>query len=226
MPDTLFVAVDGCLYRVDYGRDGLAVRPLAGEGRPAGPPALELVDGAVILPPGPYRELLSDAAFWRRLDSGRRVALAALARKAAAELRSTREGSAALAAAYALQFLALAARARAAWEPPEGVWTVEDARRYVDQRYAERFSVEFFVTRCAMNAADFSRRFKESAGYPLFEYINRQRIRRACALLKSSDEPIIDVALAVGYNNVSFFNRYFSRIMGQNPRTYRRSGRA
>ena len=106
------------------------------------------------------------------------------------------------------------------------LWTVEDARRYVDQRYAERFSVEFFVTRCAMNATDFSRRFKESAGYPLFEYINRQRIRRACALLKSSDEPIIDVALAVGYNNVSFFNRYFSRIMGQNPRTYRRSGRA
>jgi hypothetical protein len=29
VPDTLFVAVDRCLYRVDYGRDGLAVRPLA-----------------------------------------------------------------------------------------------------------------------------------------------------------------------------------------------------
>jgi AraC-like DNA-binding protein len=74
-----------------------------------------------------------------------------------------------------------------------------------------------------MNITDFSRRFKDSAGCPLFEFINRQRISRACALLKSSGMSIIEIAEAVGYNNLSFFNRYFLRIIGLSPRAYRSS---
>ncbi|HAE22166.1 MAG TPA: hypothetical protein DCG47_07575 [Spirochaetaceae bacterium] len=76
-----------------------------------------------------------------------------------------------------------------------------------------------------MNTSDFSRRFKELAGCPLFEFINRQRIKRACALLKSSGLSIIEIAEAVGYNNLSFFNRYFLRIVGVSPREYRLAGR-
>ncbi|HPG86673.1 MAG TPA: helix-turn-helix transcriptional regulator, partial [Spirochaetales bacterium] len=78
--------------------------------------------------------------------------------------------------------------------------------------------------RCATNASDFSRRFKERAGCPLFEFINRQRVARACALLKSSDLSIIEISEAVGYNSLSFFNRYFLRIVGLSPREYRSSG--
>ncbi|TFG79708.1 MAG: AraC family transcriptional regulator [Spirochaetales bacterium] len=107
------------------------------------------------------------------------------------------------------------------WRPPDGVWSVDDAIRYVEINYAETFSLEWFVSRCAMNVSDFSRRFKERSGCPLFEFINRQRVKRACTLLKSSDLPIIEVASVVGYNNLSFFNRYFLRIVGLSPRAYR-----
>lgn len=109
----------------------------------------------------------------------------------------------------------------AEWREPDGPWRVEDAARYIDTHYAESFSLDWFVDKCAMNVTDFSRRFKAAAGCPLFEYINRQRVARACALLKSSDLPIIDVAEAVGYNNLSFFNRYFLRITGLSPRAFR-----
>lgn len=104
-------------------------------------------------------------------------------------------------------------------------WSIGDALRHVEERYAESFSLDFFVSRCAMNTSDFSRRFKAAAGYPLFEYINRLRVRRACSLLKESELPIIEVALAVGYNNLSFFNRYFLRITRQTPREYRAASR-
>jgi transcriptional regulator GlxA family with amidase domain len=74
-----------------------------------------------------------------------------------------------------------------------------------------------------MNTSDFSRRFKARTGYPLFEYINRLRVKRAAALLKRTDMGVLDIALAVGYNNLSFFNRYFRRLTGLTPAEYRRS---
>lgn len=108
---------------------------------------------------------------------------------------------------------------------PEGPWSIEEAIRHIESHYEEAFSLEFFVSRCALNTSDFSRRFKEKAGCPLFEFINRQRVRRACSLLKDGELPIIEIALAVGYNNLSFFNRYFQKIMSVTPREYRAASR-
>lgn len=169
--------------------------------------------------------LLSDASFWRSLDAESSRELAGLARRIARELESDEASSATLASAYALEFLILATRRAAAWKAPSGVWRVEDAKRHIEENYAEAYSLEFFTGKCAMNTSDFSRRFKELAGCPLFEFINRQRIKRACALLKSSGLSIIEIAEAVGYNNLSFFNRYFLRIVGVSPREYRLAGR-
>jgi AraC-like DNA-binding protein len=167
--------------------------------------------------------LLSDAAFWRSLDAEGARELAGLARRIALELQGDEPSSASLASAYALEFLILASRRAAAWKAPSGVWRIEDAKRYIEDNYEQAFSLEFFTDKCAMNTSDFSRRFKELAGCPLFEFINRQRVRRACALLKSSGLSIIEISEAVGYNNLSFFNRYFLRIVGLSPRQYRSS---
>jgi AraC-like DNA-binding protein len=167
--------------------------------------------------------LLNDAAFWRSLDSDAARELAGLAGRIARELRSDDPSSASLASAYALEFLILASRRAAAWKAPSGVWRIEDAKRHIEENYADAFSLDFFTDKCAMNTSDFSRRFKELAGCPLFEFINRQRVKRACALLKSSGLSIIEISEAVGYNNLSFFNRYFLRIVGLSPRQYRSS---
>ena len=109
------------------------------------------------------------------------------------------------------------------WQEPAGVWSIADARHYLDRHFDQAFSIEFFVDKCAINSGDFSRRFTALAGYPLFEYLNRQRVRRACLLLKSSQLSIIEIASAVGYNNLSFFNRYFLRLMGCTPRAWRQN---
>lgn len=74
-----------------------------------------------------------------------------------------------------------------------------------------------------MNSAYLSTTFKQKTGMALFEFINHLRIRKACILLKRSEQSIIDIAYAVGYNNVSFFNRYFRRITQMSPREYRNS---
>jgi len=109
--------------------------------------------------------------------------------------------------------------------PGEGPWRIEDAVRWAAEHCAEAHSLEFYVSRCATNPSDFSKRFKALAGCPLFEYVNRKRIERACVLLKTTELSILEVSLAVGYNNLSFFNRYFLRLMGLQPRAWREQAR-
>ncbi|OHE69041.1 MAG: hypothetical protein A2Z99_11460 [Treponema sp. GWB1_62_6] len=104
-------------------------------------------------------------------------------------------------------------------------WTIDEVIARIEANYADRFSLAELVAACALNTSEFSRRFKARAGCPLFEFINRQRVKRACSLLKDSGMPIVEIAFAVGYNNLSFFNRYFHRIMGNSPREYRLAAR-
>jgi AraC-like DNA-binding protein len=109
--------------------------------------------------------------------------------------------------------------------PGRGPWSVGDVMAWIDTHYEDNFSLEDMVSRCAMNTSDFARRFKAAAGCPLFEYLNRRRVARAALLLRDGDLPIIEIAYSVGYNNLSFFNRYFRRLMGRSPSDYRRSSR-
>jgi len=182
-----------------------------------------------LVPHGVPGAMLTGTTAWERLSPEDAARLDAIAAQVQDELASGKPGSDAMAGALALQFLVTASRALSAtparWRPPDGVWSVADAVRYVDERYEDAFSLEFFVERCATNVSDFSRRFKELAGCPLFEYLNRRRVARACALLKSSELSILEVSQAVGYRNLSFFNRYFLRITGVSPRAFRQSSR-
>ena len=49
----------------------------------------------------------------------------------------------------------------------------------------------------------------------------RYRIRQACELLRSSDQPITQIALAVGFSDSAHFTRTFQREMNVTPRAFR-----
>ncbi|MCK9361911.1 helix-turn-helix domain-containing protein [Patescibacteria group bacterium] len=49
------------------------------------------------------------------------------------------------------------------------------------------------------------------------------RILKACEILAHTDKKVIEVALDVGYQNITFFNRMFKKIMGITPHSYRLS---
>ena len=93
----------------------------------------------------------------------------------------------------------------------------------VNQEYAENLNLDELARRFGVNPSYLSRSFTEKTGAPLFDYINRIRIRKACILLKRSDLNILEIAYSVGYHNPSHFNRSFKKIMGIAPRDYRKS---
>ena len=99
----------------------------------------------------------------------------------------------------------------------------EEAKRYIEEHCSEPLTLSQLAGRYGLNPSYFSRLFHQEAGVPVVESINRARIQKGCQLLKRSQATIVEIALAVGYNNLSHFNRYFRRIVGMSPREYRQA---
>ncbi len=100
--------------------------------------------------------------------------------------------------------------------------TLSEVIGYIQSHYTGEFSLPALPRLCGLTPSYFSRVFKEKTGTPVFEYINRLRVQKACRLLKRTEMSVIEIAFAVGYNNVSFFNRYFRKLNRMSPREYRK----
>jgi AraC-like DNA-binding protein len=93
---------------------------------------------------------------------------------------------------------------------------------HIEEHFTDELSLPDLAARSAMSTSHFSRTFTRVVGVPVSEYINRRRIREACGMLRRTDRTVTEIALDVGYHNVSFFNRYFRKVMLMSPREYRR----
>jgi AraC-like DNA-binding protein len=72
----------------------------------------------------------------------------------------------------------------------------------------------------------FSRFFRRHLRRTFPAFVNELRIGRACRLLAESERPVIEVASACGYTNLSNFNRQFLRFKKTTPRQFRNRIRA
>jgi len=57
----------------------------------------------------------------------------------------------------------------------------------------------------------------------LKEYIRKRRISNACALLKYSDMPLVDIAMANGYEVQQSFHKQFRNVINMTPLEYKNS---
>ncbi len=71
----------------------------------------------------------------------------------------------------------------------------------------------------------FLRQFSAVLGVTPHQYLIRCRLQRAARLLAEEDRPITDVALDVGFGDLSNFVRTFHRAAGVSPRGFRRAAR-
>ena len=66
-----------------------------------------------------------------------------------------------------------------------------------------------------------SREIKKKTGKTYTEILQEKRMSQSAFLLKNTDYKISDIALAVGYDNISYFYRLFSKTYGVSPKNYR-----
>ena len=66
-----------------------------------------------------------------------------------------------------------------------------------------------------------SREIRRKTGKTYTELVQEKRLNQAAFLLRTTERKVEDIALAVGYENISYFHRIFRREYGLSPRQFR-----
>ncbi|MBL8994751.1 MAG: helix-turn-helix transcriptional regulator, partial [Spirochaetia bacterium] len=93
---------------------------------------------------------------------------------------------------------------------------------FVQEHFRESWSLDELARRFFFHPTYLSRVFRKNTGYTLPEYVNELRLREAGKLLKSTGKSILDVSLACGFDQLSWFNRSFKKAFGQSPGAFRK----
>lgn len=86
----------------------------------------------------------------------------------------------------------------------------------------ESMNRESIANAVFLNPDYLSRLFKHETGQSLSDYILEQRLSLAKSLLVSTNLPISDISLHLGYSSFSYFSRTFKNATGITPMEYRK----
>ena len=92
---------------------------------------------------------------------------------------------------------------------------------HISGHLTEPFNEADLAEIAGQSPSAFSRSFRKHTGMALVQYVNRLRINLACQLLMSDAMPITEICYAVGFNNLSNFNRQFLMQKGMPPSRFR-----
>ncbi|HEV7483574.1 MAG TPA: helix-turn-helix transcriptional regulator [Solirubrobacterales bacterium] len=97
------------------------------------------------------------------------------------------------------------------------------AKDLADARYAEPLGVDDLAGAAGLSRAHFSRQFRRAFGASPHAYLLTRRLERAAALLRTTDNSVAEICLAVGLQSVGSFTTSFKRAFGKTPTAYRAS---
>ena len=63
--------------------------------------------------------------------------------------------------------------------------------------------------------------FKNFTGQTIMQYVNEQRIERACYDIAKKNKSVTDAAFGNGFNDLSYFTKTFKRYKGMSPREFK-----
>jgi AraC family transcriptional regulator len=90
----------------------------------------------------------------------------------------------------------------------------------VEEDDGNEFSVGGLAARVGVHPVHLAREFRARFGQTLGEYVQKVRVRRACARIASGDAPLVRVAADAGFADQSHFCRVFKRHVGCTPSAY------
>lgn len=102
---------------------------------------------------------------------------------------------------------------------------IERAQRLIEKNLKDTPSINEIASNVSLCKSSFIRLFHKETGLAPNDYIIRKKILRAQMLLVNKDWSIKEIALELGYDNVSYFCRVFNKIVGMSPMKFKKQNR-
>ena len=99
-------------------------------------------------------------------------------------------------------------------------------RDAVDRGYASELDLAALARIAHLSPDHLIRTFRSVFGETPHRYLQRRRLERAMFLLRTTDDDVLTICLAVGFSSLGSFGRLFSAVVGETPTAYREGGPA
>ncbi|MFI3312279.1 MAG: AraC family transcriptional regulator [Eubacteriales bacterium] len=99
---------------------------------------------------------------------------------------------------------------------------MEEISSYLAEHASEELQIEDLAKKANLSPFHFIRVFKKETGFTPHEYLIRVRMNLAKFYLKSTDQPLKEIAYRVGYQRESSFCSAFKKMEGMTPGAYRK----
>ncbi|MFL9981721.1 helix-turn-helix domain-containing protein [Paraburkholderia sediminicola] len=95
---------------------------------------------------------------------------------------------------------------------------------YIRTNLAADLAISELAAQAGLSSFHFARVFRRETGETPHQFVTRLRLEEAARLLRATDQPVLQISLAVGFENASHFSVQFKRGYGVTPLAYRLRG--
>jgi AraC family transcriptional regulator len=102
-------------------------------------------------------------------------------------------------------------------------WQLNRIVDYIETHLAHKITVKALAGLANVSDSQLFRAFKISVGVTPVQYIARQRVELACMMIRTTGEPLSQVAIACGLCDQAHLCKVFRRTIGMSPSAWRRA---
>lgn len=88
---------------------------------------------------------------------------------------------------------------------------------FIESHLGEKISLDDLSSMAGLSPYHFARAFQQSVGMPPHRYLLRKRLEHVEEMLRDTQLPLSQIALAVGFSDQSHLARHFRRLTGMPP---------
>jgi len=97
-------------------------------------------------------------------------------------------------------------------------------RDTIDRDYERELTIATLARVAHVSPAHLIRTFRTAFGETPHRYLQRRRVERAMSLLRTTDRPVTEICMVVGFTSLGTFGRTFTGVVGESPSRFRARG--
>ena len=101
-------------------------------------------------------------------------------------------------------------------------WQARRAKSMIEAQLSSRLLVCDLAAAVRLSSSHFARAFKQTIGCSPHHYLLKRRIEHAKNRMRTTDEPLAQIALSYGFSDQAHFTRCFKRHEGETPTAWYR----
>jgi AraC family transcriptional regulator len=102
-------------------------------------------------------------------------------------------------------------------------WRARRTLHYIEENLSARITTVRLASQSNLSPSHFCRAFKRTFGVTVHAYVMRRRVEHAKLLMTSTSAALSDIAVQCGLSDQSHLTRWFRRVVGVTPGSWRRN---